>query len=120
MNPRGSLTLFREIFETPDPVEENKRKGRSSSLNDLRNECLIHRYYWHGRLEYDGKRISYNSLLKTLADEFFLSPMTIPEIVNANLPQLAAIKRLWHDKDMSSLQRHLARKYPHLVWRLSA
>lgn len=119
MSQRGSLTLFADIFEQPLINPTDKRKGRSSSLNDRRNECLLDRYYWHGRLEIDGKRISYNSLLRTISDEFFLSTVTIPEIVQDNLESLIALKHRFASLDITTVQRQMQKKWPHLVWKVS-
>ena len=118
MNHRGSLTLFKEVFQAPPTTTQTeKRKGRSSSLHDKRNECLLDRYYWHGRREIEpGKTMSYDSLLRTIAEEFFLSKSTVPEVVDVNYDTLIAIKKEWADKPQLALQKYFMKKWPHFVW----
>lgn len=115
MNPSGAISLFKDIFEQPRPIEKS-RKGRSLSLIEKRNELLLARYYWHGRKKIEGKTISYSSLLETVSNEFFLSMVTIPEIVDANYDMLSALKRQWHDEPEEKMQKAFAKKWPHFVW----
>ena len=101
---RGSQTLFADIFEMP--AAEKQRKGRSETLNSQRNECLIDRYYLYGR--FYGLR--YGLILKILSKEFFLSEITIPQILEDNQDKLSAVKK-------AALQRaELKKKWPHMDW----
>lgn len=101
---RGSHTLFNNIFETNTVVKQGK--GRSASLIASRNECLINRYYYYGKFF----NYKYSYILKQLEDEFFISIVTIPEVISINYELLTNLK-----KQQPSLQS-LKKKWPHLVW----
>lgn len=104
---RGSNTLFADIFEeTTTTAPEARRKGRSPKHNARRNECLIDRYYYYGK--YEQKR--YSIILETLSEEFFLSPVTIPEVLTENFDQLDLLKR------SKPGPGYFKKKWPHLVW----
>ena len=100
---RGSNTLFSDIFE--DNVVIKQRKGRSADLIKLRNECLIDRYFYYGL-----QKFRYNYILDILSKEFFLSPITIPEVIEANFEKLSALK-----KEQPAM-KYFKEKWPHLSW----
>jgi Leucine-rich repeat (LRR) protein len=106
MSLRGTRTLFSDIFITEPEPATKQRKGRSESLFLQRNELLIDRYYYYGKLT--DKR--YNVIIKTLSQEFFLSTETIPEILTHNYIKLSLVKREQPTK------RELQKKWPWLVW----
>lgn len=106
MSQRGTLTLFQDIFVTESQRPSHLRKGRSEYQNSRRNECLTDRYYFRAR--FTEKR--YDVILKTLSDEFFLSEVTIPEIIDANYSQLQRLKKEQPGKSV------FIKKWPHLVW----
>lgn len=117
--PAGVRTLFQEIFMPETAIPDKQRKGRSSTLIEKRNECLLDRYYWHGRKQIDGKRIDYSSLLETVSNEFFLSMVTIPDIVDANYTYLTTLKSdwpIWDRQKEEKMRKHFQLKWPHLVW----
>ncbi len=102
---RGSNTLFADIFEAP--VEGvTQRKGRSADLHARRKECLVDRYFYYGKLT--EKR--YPLILEKLSVEFFLSTVTIPEIIDGNYSQLVELKKAAPDSN------YFKKKWPHLVW----
>lgn len=104
---RGSLSLFTDIFEQPvTPGPEVRRKGRSPELHAKRNECLIDRYYYYGK--FMDRR--YESIIKTLSEEFFISPVTIPEVIAENSSLLLNLKKNQPSKNWFS------KKWPHLSW----
>lgn len=107
MTQRGTITLFKNIFqeETPAPIEK-QRKGRSEHHNSKRNDCLIDRYFFYGK--YSGLR--YELILERLSGEFFLSAVTIPKIVDENLDKLIELKKQKPEKGF------FQNKWPHLVW----
>jgi hypothetical protein len=112
--PRGSRTLFSDIFVA---IPDKQRKGRSLSLIEKRNECLIDRYYWHGRKILEGgKRIAYSSLLETISNEFYLSHITIYEIVDNNYEYLTQLKKEWQDEKEEKMRKHFQCKWLHLIW----
>lgn len=104
--PRGA-TLFNDFFTEPQ-TELRMVKGRSEKLNNRRNELLLNRYYFYGKF-FDNK-LSYTFIIGKVADEFFLSPVTVPQIVEDNLEVLAQIK-----KSQPALKT-FKDKWPHLVW----
>lgn len=107
MSQRGSLTLFKNIFQDDSPApSEKQRKGRSELHNSRRNDCLIDRYFFYGR--FSGLR--YELILEMLSHEFFLSAVTIPKVVDENLDKLIQLKK--EKPDVSFFQN----KWPHLVW----
>lgn len=107
MAQRGTITLFKDIFiETDEKPVEKQKKGRSEQLNSRRNECLIDRYFFLGR--FSGQR--YDLILSQLSNEFFLSEVTIPKIVDENLEKLVALKQQRPDK------KYFQEKWPHLTW----
>ncbi|WP_028978956.1 hypothetical protein [Sporocytophaga myxococcoides] len=103
---RGSLTLFTDIFEESSTTSGTKKKGRSSELHAKRNECLIHRYYFYGNFS----DMRYTAIIEALANEFFLSTATIPDIIQDN------IHILKHLKDDRPNKIFFVKKYAHLNW----
>ena len=102
---RGSNTLFADIFENAKPVEK-QRKGRSSTLIAQRNECLIDRYYYYGKFH----NSRYSFILKTLSTEFFISEVTIPEVIDDNFNLLSQLKTLQPNT------KYFKDKWPFLQW----
>lgn len=100
----GARSLFADIVteETVPSVS----KGRSATLDAARNELLCHRYYYY--LTFSDKR--YEAIVNTLSDEFFLSTITIVEILKR---YLTTLQRLRQDKTGKAT---LAKKYPHFSW----
>lgn len=103
---RGSQTLFTDVFKTAVPDLKAQRKGRSAQLHTLRNECLVSRYYYYGK--FTDKR--YLTILEMLSREFFISTVTIPEVLNANFGLLNTLK------EQQPKKAYFAKKWPHLVW----
>lgn len=101
--PRGSNTLFADIFDTPQLPKQ--KKGRNKYLHDLRNECLIDRYFYYG-----AQRLSYVAILDTISREFFVSTFTIPYLIADHTAQL---QRLKMDKPSA---KYFKEKWPHLAW----
>lgn len=106
MSARGTLTLFKDIFVEETERPNRLRKGRSEAHIARRNECLIDRYYFHAKTT--EKR--YDVVLKTLSEEFFLSEITIPEIIDDCYDQLS------HLKKNPPVKSYFMKKWPHLVW----
>lgn len=104
MSLRGTNTLFKDIYELPLP--EKQRKGRSESLINLRNDCLVDRYYFIAKTT--GLR--YELVIGILSKEFFLSEVTIPEILDDNYYKIAAVKKA------APTKKELEKKWSHLNW----
>jgi hypothetical protein len=107
MSQRGSLTLFKNIFtdDSPAPIEKQK-KGRSEYHNSRRNDCLVDRYLFYGMFS----SWRYEKILKELSEEFFLSEVTIPKVIDENLDKLIELKKMKPEKSF------FQNKWPHLVW----
>lgn len=107
MKVRGSATLFNNIFYDEAPVVQMKpRKGRNDELNALRNECLIARYFYTGR---ESQKV-YSVLIREIADQFFISPVTVSEVIQGNYNLLMGLKKENPGKG------YFVKKWPHLVW----
>jgi len=105
---RGSQALFQDFFEADAVPAETacKRKGRSAELHSQRNECLIERYYFYGK--YTDKR--YLSILETISREFFISIVTIPDLIQDNYDVLDSLRKT------QPARTYFSKKWPHLVW----
>lgn len=114
---RGANVLFKDYLKEEAPVIPiDRRQGRSSKLDEQRNELLIHRYHYHRTKKYDGKTISFESLISTVAAEFFLSEFRLTTILQQNNPALRQINKKWKDEPFEKMCRAFAKDWPHLVW----
>ena len=89
---RGSQSIFKSLFiEDNDTLKSDLkiRRGRSEELLKKRNELIIHRYYYYSKIE----EKQYENVLSELEKEFFLAPITIIHIVNANIEMLKNINK---------------------------
>lgn len=103
---RGTLTLFANLLPEQAPAQPGKHKGRSAELIDKRNECLINRYVYY--LKYSELR--YSSILQRLSTEFFLSTVTIPDILADNADKVKELNKETPPKNS------LSKLWPHLQW----
>lgn len=103
----GHRTLFDSLFpKEPSNHTSTVQVGRSADLIALRNELLIHRYYYFARI----KRMQYQDCLAALEVELFIAERTIINTMNDNRLSL---------KELSNKKPELhyfKKKYPHLVW----
>src|SRR5665213_749910 len=79
-----------------------KKKGRSGQLLAVRNEKLLHRYYYHSLI----LQYKYEQVLASLMGEFDLSESTLVQIIEKN----TALIKLIRDKQLTRAQ--LKKKYP--------
>jgi hypothetical protein len=105
---RGSNTLFTEIFNQSNESTPKAGKGRNSHLHKARNEALVSRYFYYGN--FFDRKLSYEFIIKKVATEFYLSPVTVPEIIEANYHLLVQLK-----KEQPAI-KFFKEKWPHLVW----
>ena len=107
---RGQITLFNDIFIEASTASTGSatevKKGRSAVLHAKRNECLIDRFFYKGK--FFDKR--YNKIIEELSHEFFISPVTIPEVISENYTQLLALKNQNPEKS------YFVKKWGHLSW----
>lgn len=101
---RGSNTLFADIFEKETPSKT--KKGRNPILIAQRNDCLIDRYYYYGKFH----NSRYSFIIETLSTEFFISEVTIPDVINDNFNKLSELKKL------QPSQKYFKDKWPHMMW----
>ncbi len=102
---RGTLSLFSNLIEQPAPPAD-RRKGRSVELHTRRNECLIDRYVYY--LVFSDKR--YESIIGILSNEFFLSPVTVPEVLQEHVITIREIKK------SNPTKNYFSKKWNHLNW----
>lgn len=103
---RGATTLFRDIFE--EPTEAKLPTG----LRQQKINCMIDYYYFMGRKT--GK--SYANLLEILSQSFFLSSITLSDILQDNHDKLTAVRNAWKDKPLEELQAAMQANWPMFVW----
>ena len=84
---RGQQSLFDNYIEKP--VKNTTRKGRSADMIALRDECLLHRYYYHIKLQ--GKR--YDMALQELSTEFWIKNSNIIYRLQCNSERLEQIMK---------------------------
>lgn len=109
MNHRGSLTLFKNIFEEP-VVQVSEKK---ESIRQRKVDCMIDYYYFTAR----KTKHSYPNLLELLSDVFFLSTITISDIIQGNIDKLHALKEKYKsEENIDKIQKQFRNKWPHLVW----
>lgn len=102
--PRGSLTLFNEIFVSAPALKS--RKGRSEDCNALRNKCIIERYWYFGA----NTGFAYPILLKIISAQFFITERTVHNVISENIGLLHQVRT------SKPTKRELEKKWPHLSW----
>ena len=102
---RGQNTLFNHFIETP--VTKTVRKGRSADMIALRDECLLHRYYYYIKLQH--KR--YDAAIQELSREFYIKNSNIIYRMQCNSDRLEQIMK----KEQPDLDQ-LRLLYPWWTW----
>jgi Fe-S cluster assembly iron-binding protein IscA len=100
---RGQNTFKNVVSDTDQP---KKAKGRNSKQHIRRNECMADRYYYYSAST--DKR--YDVIIEQLSGEFFLSPATVPDIIQLQMDYIQELK-----KQKISVY-HFQNKWPHLKW----
>lgn len=106
MQHRGTLVLFSNLLPEQEPAQAGKRKGRSETLIEKRNELLLNRYIYYFKFS----ELRYSSIIQRLSDEFFLSIVTIADILNDHANQVKELNK--SDTSKSSYSK----RWPHLTW----
>lgn len=83
---RGAKFFNEQIKD--DGLVKAARKGRSDRLVAKRNECLVARSFYYGYY----KNKVYDEMLQLLEAEFFLSKVTISQILQAHSEQIVKLK----------------------------
>ncbi|SFD01501.1 hypothetical protein SAMN05518672_10147 [Chitinophaga sp. CF118] len=102
---RGQKALFNNYVNKP--VAKTTKKGRSSDLIALRDECLLYRYYYYIKLQ--SKR--YDMAIQELSNEFWVRNSNIIYRMKCNSDRLEQIMKQ-EQPDVKQLQS----LYPWLVW----
>jgi len=97
--------VFKEMGKN-DRLGQDWRKGRDTKLLEKRNECLIARYYYYRN--FTDKR--YEVIIDLLVDEFWLTRLTLPQIISKYTSELRKLTDLRPDKT------YFTNKWPHLKW----
>ena len=87
-------------------------KGRNPDLNEKRNECLLDRFVYHSI----KTKMYFNCAISEVAPQFFLSSFHASKLILAQRDKLSAIRRQWKNEPVEKMQKHFARKWPHLAW----
>ena len=103
---RGSNILFTDYLPITQP--EKQRRGRSETFDSQRNECLIYRYQYFGA----STGFRYEILVKIIARQFWLSEVTVVNILQLNYDLRTQARKEQRDK------KYLQQKWPHLTWEL--
>jgi len=111
MAQRGIIKVHNTLF-VPSSKQGKERKGRSAKFISQRNECLVDRYLYYGRLS--GKR--YDLIIGELSSDFFLSNSTIAELLNDNYEKLSTLKKSYQDLSEIHFKSKLRNRWPHLSW----
>jgi hypothetical protein len=102
---RGQQSLFNNYLENPD--KKAVRKGRSADMIALRDECLLHRYYYHIKLL--SKR--YDIAILELSKEFWIKNSNIIYRLQCKSERLEQIMKV-EQPDLKQLRL----LYPCWVW----
>lgn len=100
------LLLFNDLIEKAIP--EKQIKGRNKTLIEKRNECLLDRLFFFKKIF----PTDYEFVLGRLSDEFFLSEVTIPQVIEKADCQLY-LRTLKLEPPTKEI---LMDKWPHFIW----
>lgn len=113
---RGSVSLHKSLFDL-EPVNVTTVEV---SMTDKRNECLVDFYYYTGQkqIEYKGRfiKMAYSDLLEIVSNTFFISSITVHNVLQSNRDKLALVKQQWKDKSEDEMKKHFQTKWPQFVW----
>ncbi len=92
-----------------DTVDTKHRKGRSKTLHQSRNLAILYRYYYYSKFT----KMRYDLVIEALSNEFYLSHITLVELINDNIEVLSKVK-----KESPSIA-FLKTNYKHYNWSLN-
>lgn len=103
---KRGVTLFDELIAEDFPVKEIRTPGKL--LTKKRNELMLDRLYYMKKIF----TFDYVSVLEILSIEFFLTDITIPQIIQMEENQLYL-----RNLKLKAPQRiDFEKKWPHVVW----
>lgn len=100
---RGHKSIFKDIFYK---VEKGNKMSNSRLLMPLRNNLLLHRYYFFIEIA----RMRFDDALKQLEREFFISEIRLIAIISSHSEKLKNIVASQPTK------KALEKAYPHIKW----
>ena len=100
---RGSLSLFNDLIEEQKPAVS---EGGERIMRIKRNECLVHRHFFYLKF----KDLRYASVIERLSEEFFLSQITVIQILEEHSELLYKLK------SEPPVKTFYGKTWPHLVW----
>lgn len=109
---RGGNILFKNIVESEQATKG--RKGRNESQNARRNECLSDRYLYY----LITTKNRYEAIIEKVADDFFLSHVTVTNILSQSSEGLTKTKKEYAALKPKELQRLLSKKWEGYSWKL--
>lgn len=109
VNIRGG-TLFQKVIHVEVPKQ---RKGRSLEFITKRNECLFDRYLFYAL----ATKKRYEAITEALSLTFFLSQVTIVELIGHNTDQILLLKKQYSGISAEKLQKDLQKKWPEYNWK---
>ncbi len=114
---RGSQSIFKNLFNEPATAPASPEQP---TRHQKKIQCIIDYYYCTGRkkVPVSGRMVSINyfSLINLVAETFFLSPVTVREIIESNREKTDLLKQEWKDKEPEAIQKAMQKKWPMLVW----
>jgi hypothetical protein len=101
---RGAA-LFKTLV-TDEELNKRERKGRSATLNDKRDECLLARFYYYTV----HRGLCFEEVLKQVSIEFFITCDRIVKIIQLHPEEIKTMK----EKKLSVYK--LQHRWPHFKW----
>lgn len=106
---RGSKKIYTELLSL---TTDKRRKGRCSKLNDAKANCIIDRYLFYLLMS----ELRFEAIISKVGNDFFLSPVTIGNIINQQYTVLMQQKKEYSNTDKGALKRNMAKKWPQYTW----
>lgn len=106
---RGCNKLFKDINAV---IVQKHRRGRSLVFNDKRNECLMDRYLFYQITT----RNHYDAIIDDLSNDFFLSPVTITNVLTLNYEGVATRKKQYSAYSVIKLRDSFKKKWGQYTW----
>ena len=99
--------LFDELNYDSSKISKYDFRGRSKILIEERNRCLCFRYWYYSKRH----KNRYDDVLKCLSKEFYLSEMTVTNLISKNS---ISIKRVYEENPKIN---ELKIEFDYLTWK---
>jgi hypothetical protein len=104
--------LFMEEATSTPVIPIDRQQGRNPDLNDKRNDCLTDRFVFLSL----KTKMYFNAAVDEVAPQFFISSFHASKLILADRAKLSSLRKQWKDEPIEKMQKHFAKKWPHLVW----